>query len=145
MAGIVVPDSGEVILLQWMLRTAFLIDEPVLYHLFVNNFQPNKQSVRADFVEPTFPGYDVVPVDRADWVFPTVVGGVASTFRNDGFISWMATSGPGESIFGYFVTDEDDAVVIWAEAFPAPQVVNTVNAVLVFPTMRLHSELEPEP
>lgn len=142
--AIVVPDEGELVLLNWMLRTAFLVDEPVHFHLFDIFYLPHGNSHVVDFHEASFPGYDIIEVLREDWAFPASIGGVASINYAPGFLSWQASSGPDVAIWGYFVTNEADDTCLWAEPFNPFQTVSTTVPVLVLPAMRLHSEDEEE-
>jgi hypothetical protein len=140
----VVPDLGEKQLLGVMLKTALLVDANWRLHLFQNNYSPNRVSEITDFVEANFDGYDVVELDRSVWLDPVSIGGVAYSTYGTSLVSWLATSG-SQTVYGYYVTDADDTVVLWAERTTTGTVVTTFTPFQMLPLMRLHSEFEPAP
>lgn len=142
--SIVVPDLGEKYLLKTMLQTALATDEPLHLHLFKNNYTPNRESELDDFVEADYSGYAIIQLDRSEWRDPVTMNGVAVTLYGLTPLSWVSASGT-QTVHGYYVTNEADDLVIWAERFVTPALITTSSGpVLVF-LMRLHSELEPAP
>lgn len=142
--AIVVPDLGEIELLKVMLQTALAVDQVWHVHLFQNDYHPNRESVLDDFVEATFSGYEVLDLNRDQWLDPVTIGGVASTTYGVTLASWVSTSG-SQVVYGYYVTDEGDSVVLWAERTSDGTVVSTSTPYQMLPLMRLHSESEPPP
>lgn len=137
--SLVVTNAGQLDLLELLLKTALLVDETFHLHLYSNNYDPTKTSVLGDFTECMFSGYDVVELFRTDWQTPVQVGDYAQSLYGTTFVSWLALSG-SQTCYGYFVTDESDAAVIWAELLQVPQTVTTATPILIWPLLRLKSD-----
>lgn len=84
-------------------------------HLFVNDFSPNSLSVVADFTEATFAGYAASALGASN--------GPVQLDANNRAVYWEADflAGaivpPGESAYGYYVTNLAGTVLYWAERF----------------------------
>lgn len=141
--ALVVPDLGEVELLRRMLRPETGDADTLKLKLYKNNYTPVKASVLANFTECDFDGYAAADLDPANWDGPTSTAGVAVTVNSAGATTWYATSG-SQNAYGYYVTNHDGSVVLWAERFPsAPLTISTTIPALVVPVMQLHSESQP--
>lgn len=142
--ALIVPDEGEPLLLDQLLIVE-ADPGPVWHlHLYQNDYSPNKTSTLADFTEADFSTYAIVELLRSDWQASAEFGGAAYSFYGVTFIEWFAGSG-SQVIYGYYVTDEADEFVLWCERFPTPQTASVVNSVKMQPSMRLRSEVEPDP
>lgn len=141
---LVVPDLGEIFLLDLLLREDVSSADRFLLHLYKNDYSPNRVSELIDFEEATFAGYEVVELARDQWSESETVGGYAVSLYGTGYQQWVATTGD-QDIYGYYVTDQADEVVLWAERFGTMVTVSEVNPVLLIPVMRLRSEYQPAP
>jgi len=111
MANVVVPDAC---LVECMLR---MMASDVHYHLFTNPLGVSKSTVLGDFTECAMTGYAPVNVAAADWVVSGVVAhrGFVATAP----ITFTASAGGPNNIYGYFVTDVADAVLLWCITWDA--------------------------
>lgn len=93
-------------------------------HLFQNNYTPLNTSVLGDFTEATFSGYTSQNI--ATW-------GVAAVAAHVGTITpapltfTRNSTGAGQTIYGYYVTDAGFTKLYWAERDPAAPVTLTNN------------------
>jgi hypothetical protein len=110
--ALVVTTLGENRLLQAMLGVNALVS--VTYHLYGNNWLPQQSDTLADYVELTLTGYAPVAVPAQSWtVTQDTLGGAVATAAA---ILWSITqAGP---VYGYYVTDPANSVVLWAEVIP---------------------------
>lgn len=139
----VFPDEGELVLLRRML-TPDAGDADMLHlHLFKNNFDPLKDSVLADFTEADFAGYAAADIDPANWLAPSTVAGRAQTSYNPAPVVFTVSSG-SQNVYGYYLTDNADSVVLMCERFGnAPQNLTPSVPGLVVLIVQLRSENEP--
>jgi hypothetical protein len=110
-----VVDGGLDILLDDMTDVA-AVGKPFRMHLYKNNHTPAHDDDISDYVECTFSGYTGgkdIAFAAAVFVGPQsqVVGTQLNWQHNGG--------GTANDVYGYFVTDQADAVLIWAERDPA--------------------------
>lgn len=141
---LVVPDEGELVLLDVLLRANVSPSLNWVVRLYANNYTPNRESLLIDFTEASFGGYLPKLLTRSSWTSPaTVAGSAQSTYGTD-YLVWTASSG-SETVYGYYVTDAPATVCLWAERFLNPMTVTDLNPALVLPLMRLRSENQPAP
>lgn len=104
-------------------------------HLFTNNHTVTRNSVLSDFVECDFDGY--ASQDPA-WVAAVQSGSedVALAPALE-FIAGAGLAGP-QTVYGYFVTDDDDEYS-WGETFvDGPTTVTVVGQIVrIFPQLKL--------
>jgi hypothetical protein len=93
-----------------------------LVGLFVNNITPDRETVLGDFVEPSWPGYGRVELFTFDWQSPVIVDDRAELVYGSSPIAW-ANDGSIQTVFGYFVVNDLDDGIMWAEAFGTPRVM----------------------
>lgn len=144
MPALVVPDEGELVLLERMLRLDEYTTQGFLIHLYTNDYTPNRESEYADFTEVVLAGYSAQALANADWNAPTTVGGVAQSVYGTGLVSFTVTGGT-TPVYGYFVTDEGETTCIWAQRFDALRTLDSGNPVQLIPILRLYSESQPAP
>jgi len=109
---LIVPTSGEKVLLQSMLGQAPLAS--VNYHLYSNNWTPQRTDTISAYTELILPGYALITVNPGSWTFSAdSFGGSQATAPA---ISWTCV-GPGPC-YGYYVTDPSNGIVLWAELLP---------------------------
>jgi len=103
------------------------------YHLYSNNFVPTDAMVIGDFTENTFPGYASQSVVAAGWSSPADDGTCSSTSAASQV--YTATGASSQSAYGYYVTDNADGALLFAELFtggPVP-LSTTGSSVTVIP------------
>lgn len=85
-------------------------------HLFSNNVTVSPTSVLTDFTECTFAGY--VEQSLGTWSTPAIQGDGSSGSSPDD-VSFTPTSSLGSgTIYGGYVTDSTDTMLLWAWNFP---------------------------
>ena len=95
-------------------------------HLYQNDIAPSPSTLLADFVEATFDGYAAPVVTPASWpiflqgISQAVAVGPAQVFSPTGNVT-------PNVIYGYYVTDNTGARLLWAERFAEPKVMNGVT------------------
>lgn len=89
------------------------------YHLYTNVAVITDAVVLGDLTEATFPGYSTTDQGAANWGAPAD-DGTCATSQTTAPLVWVATGVSGESAHGYYVTDNADGALLWAEPFPAP-------------------------
>lgn len=113
--ALVVTNSGELTILQWMLRLA---GGNLTLHLYKNNYTPTATSTTGDFTECDFAGYAEVEMLR---------GTFSSAFLNAGLVAEIAyptqtfNFGEDQTVFGYYLTDSSGNLVA-ADKLPQPRV-----------------------
>ena len=107
--ALLVPDAGEVAMLDMLLGTA--TPEAQTLKLYTNNYDAVEGSVAGSFTEATGSGYSAKSLARATWNAASSAGGVSSktypaqTFNFTGSIT----------IVGYFVVGATSGTILWAE------------------------------
>lgn len=97
---------------------AALFAATVHVHLFVNNISPNKDTAIGDFVEATFVGYAVPSLGVL--VGPVSLTNAAEALMQDVNFIGASIVPPGETTYGYYLTDNTDAVLYLSESFTQP-------------------------
>lgn len=80
--------------------------------LFENNYTPVEASVVGDFTEATFSGYAAITLTGASWTLTTADPAVADYAQQT-----FTASAAGNSVYGYYVTNNAGTVLMWAERF----------------------------
>jgi hypothetical protein len=84
-------------------------------HLYKNNVTPTTSSTVGSFTESTFTGY--AAQDISGWAYDTVASHVADMVASSNTFTRTST-GAGESVYGYFVTDQAGTTLYFAELDP---------------------------
>lgn len=127
MAAVVI-DSGKKALLDRLTGAGTTTLANCRYHLFVSNVVPNHADTLGTYTEASYTGYA-----------NQVAGGWAasnldSTFHatsNGSNLTWANSSGGPVSLYGYYVTDNANAVLLFAERFAGAPVTISVGFALV--------------
>jgi hypothetical protein len=132
--ALVVPDVGEVELLDKMLKDALSVDESMTLQLY-SAVSPaiSENSVAGDFTACTFTGYVTKTITRASWAGAATAGGVTSTTSTQ--LSWSPTS--PQTVLGYWLVGATSAVLLWAEAFGSSRSVQNGDTLQLTPRMEL--------
>jgi len=103
-----------------------LLSETVVYHLYANNFTPDKSSTLGSFTEATVGGYAPIQIDPPDWIAPSTSGHVASNMA--ALITFVASAGLTQDCYGYYVTDLGGTNLRWFAIFDTqPTELNDVG------------------
>jgi len=101
--------------------------------LFNNNIVPDRGTVLADLIEPTFAGYNPVVVAAWGELHDPVTSEIFQIALAPGVFS--LSSGPGDTIYGAFITDGAGGVLA-VERFDTPQIiVNPGDSVIFLPKL----------
>jgi hypothetical protein len=111
-------------------------------HLFKSNHTPADGDVLATYtaIESTFPGYAAQTV--TGWGAPVVSAHVATVTAAQLTFTRNAT-GATENVYGYYVTDAANTVLLWAELDPNAPIglTNNGDQYLVTPSVAQQSAL----
>jgi len=124
----VVVNEGLESILRSLLRDSVLGTE---IRLFTNAVAVTVDTVLADLVEATFPGYVGIPANTLTWPDPAI--NVDGEAESDGpLMEWEATSDPAspETIRGLYVVVKDNLAVeslYLAYSFPDPTVITVTG------------------
>ena len=120
---IVVPQSGASVLLEKGLDGLTATQHVRLYQ---NDYAPSPTSLLADFVAATYDGYAAAAITPATW--PIFLQGISQAVAvGPGLVFSPTGSTTPNLIYGYYVTDNTGARLLWAERFAEPKVLNGVT------------------
>lgn len=138
--ALVVPNVGEVELLDKMLKDALDTDENYVLKLFHTNVTPDANSTASSFVEATFTNYAAVTLTRTNWSAAVTNGsGKAESSYGSSALSWTCGA-TGDTIYGYWVIGATSGVCLWAEAFNTSRVLADSDVLNLTPKFSLSSE-----
>ncbi len=143
MPDIIVPFEGEIALLDTLLRATDFSSREWFLHLYQNDFGPVRNTVVADFVESTFPGYAPLELVDSTWLDPIIIGTVASTTYGAGPVTFTPEYDTGEPVFGYYVTTASGALCLWCQRFDFSTIPTTLAPVIFRPVLTLKSLFQP--
>lgn len=109
--SLIVPDTQELIVINGILNRAMTM------RLYSNDYTPTGSSTVAAFTECAGGGYIAKPLSFANW---NIVSGDPTQASYRTTQTWTFTgalSGPGTA-YGYYVTQDSDGALLWAERFP---------------------------
>lgn len=99
-------------------------------HLYKNNIQPTNQTVLGDFVEADYDGYASESLTAWGATFLNGDGNAESVAPN---ITFTCTGDTTPNIvYGYYITDAADAVLLMSGKFDAPETMNSAANAFVF-------------
>jgi len=103
--------SGDVLLLEYMLNVTAQADCEV--HLYNNNHTPTPTDSLTNYTESQANNYSAFRLFGAQW---TVASGV-SAGATANYATQNFNFSTADTIYGYFVTSPNKAVLLWAEIF----------------------------
>ncbi len=136
---LVVPDQGELRLLDTMLKLALSTNENHILKLYQNNYTPVAASAPGSFTEATFTGYAARTLTRSTWNAAVTVSTKGETSYGTTPQSWTCGV-TGNTIYGYWVEGSTSAKVLWAELFATSRVLATGDILNITPKFTLVSE-----
>jgi hypothetical protein len=87
--------------------------------LWKNDLYPDARTVVADLVESTWGGYLPVTLTRSLWSSAVLDGDRAVSTWGLVPITWSATTGPAEVVYGYAMIDQTAGVIRYVQRFDA--------------------------
>lgn len=139
MSNLIVPNAGELVLQNTLLKTALLSDQALLLKLFQNNYTPVDSTVTADFTEANFTSYTSKSLARATWNDATTVSGAAVSTYGSSPQTWTCGT-TGNTIYGYYIVGATDNITRWAQRFDNPIVLTNGLTLGVTPTFSGYSQ-----
>lgn len=136
--ALVVPQEGELQLLDKMLRAALSVDENYILLLFQNNYTPDTNATASLFTEATFSGYAAMTLSRANWNASTIVSSKAQSSYGSNPQTWTCGV-TGNTIYGYWVQGATSGKVLWAERFAVARTLATGDVLNITPQFTLVS------
>lgn len=136
--GLVTPNTGELELLNKMLKAELAADEDYILKLFTNNFTIDANTVTGDFVEANFTGYVQKVLYRGNWSDPDT-NGSGKAFVEYAEQSWNVGVS-GNTVYGYYVLGANSNICLWAEKFASPRTLSDGDELLLTPVFTLNSE-----
>ena len=136
---LVVPDSGELRLLDTLLKLALSQDENQILKLYQNNVTPTQDSVPASFTEANFTGYAARTLLRSGWNNAVTVSNKAESSFGSTPQSWTCGT-TGNTINGYWVEGSTSGKCLWAERFSTSRVLASGDVLNITPKFTLSSE-----
>jgi hypothetical protein len=120
--ALLVPDVGEVVLLNSMIRTT--TPESQTLKLYSNNITPAEGDTAATYTESVAPGYAAVALTRGTWTGAATAAGVTTSTYPQQTFSFTGTG----TIYGYFIVGTTSTILLWSELmFSGGQVFNNLD------------------
>lgn len=136
---LVVPDQGELELLDKMLKDALSTNENYILKLYRNDYTPASNSAPGSFTEANFTNYAARTLTRINWNAAVTVSGKAESSYATTPQSWTCGA-TGNTIYGYWVEAATSAKVLWAERFSTSRVLANGDVLNITPKFTLASE-----
>jgi hypothetical protein len=111
--ALLVPNVGEVKALSYLVNKA--TPDDLKLHLYTNNKTPAEADTVSDYTECAVAGYALATLTGATWTVATDgSNNSTATYPQVTFTFTAATT-----CYGYYVTNNSNATLMWAEAFPS--------------------------
>lgn len=136
---LIVPDQGELRLLDIMLKLALSTNENHILKLYKNDVTPAAASVPGSFTEANFTGYAARTLTRTLWNTAVTVSTKAESSYGTTPQSWTCGT-TGNTIYGYWVEGSTSAKCMWAERFSTSRVLASGDILNITPKFTLASE-----
>jgi hypothetical protein len=132
--ALLVPDAGEVAMLDSLLKTAS--PEPLTLKLYSNNYDAVEGSIAGSFTEATIAGYASKALARATWGGASSAAGVTtSTYGTPQVFNFTGTG----TVVGYYIVGTSSGTIYWAERLYAAtgQTFNNGDSLTITPKITL--------
>ena len=135
--ALVVPNVGEVAMLNAMIGVAGKATPPFTMKLFSNNVTPTGASVAGDFTEVPGGGYASISLAAGTWV---VAGNAPSTmtYPLQAFAFTGATGAPG-TVYGYIIVDANGVLLVAEQLPTVPFTPSSSNGIIIQPLITMAS------
>ena len=138
--ALVVPQEGELQLLQKMLKVALSTDETYILKLYRTNVTPNSATAKTSFTEANFTGYAARTLTRANWSAGVIYGSAAAEVSYGTTPQSWTCGTTGNTIYGYWVEGAASTKVLWAELFATARVLANGDILNLSPKFTLQSQ-----
>lgn len=135
--ALIVPASGENLLLTWALTDA--TTENLELKLFQSDISIDDESVAGDFAEADFSDYAEKTLNRSGWDSVSQDVNDKASIQYDTTQSWTCGA-TGNTIYGYYVVGATSGTLVWAEKFAESQVLTDGVQLSLLPRFTLASE-----
>jgi len=136
--ALITPNSGELELLDKMIKDALDTDEDYTLKLFKSDTTPDKDTVSNDFTEADFTDYAAKTLTRANWGAASTVNDKAeSTYGSQQ--SWTCGAS-GNTVYGYWIEGATSGTCLWAERFATSRTLVENDQLNITPKITLNSE-----
>ena len=139
MCALIVPNQGEIELLDKCLRDALSVDENTILKLYTNNYTPDANTAPGSFTEAAFTNYAARTLTRANWNAAVTTSGKAESSYGSSAQSWTCGA-TGATCYGYWCEGATSAKVLWAEKFATARVLAENDILNLVPKFTLSSE-----
>jgi len=133
--ALLVPNEGELELLDNMLKEATTADDAYELKLYKNDKTPANADAVANYTAATFTNYTLRTLTRAGWNAAADSAGVAETSYSS-VQSWTCGAS-GNTIYGYWVEAATSNNVLWAERFATSRVLAEGDVLNITPKFTL--------
>jgi hypothetical protein len=138
--ALIVPQEGELQLLQKMLKLALSTDEVYILKLYRTDVTPNSSTSRTSFTEANFTGYAARTLTRANWSAGVINGSNAAEMSYGTTPQSWTCGATGNTIYGYWVEGATSTKVLWAERFATSRVLANGDVLNITPKFTLQSQ-----
>lgn len=141
MPKIVVPEVGAASMTYWLLNPSLIPFPTLSLCQFVNDIEPDWDTVAGDFVEASYDGYERKTVEPGMWDVaigddPPIVGTYQEQF------TWTAGTDSG-TVYGYYLLWESESQAIWCQRFDVPITLEDGLVIKIRPKLSLWSRCIP--
>ena len=137
---LVVPQEGELQLLQKMLSLALSTNENYILKLYKTAVTPNSVTAKTSFTEANFTNYAARTLTRSSWSAGIINGsGAGEASYGTTPQSWTCGA-TGNTVYGYWVEGATSAKVLWAELFGTSRVLASGDILNLTPKFTLQSQ-----
>ena len=114
--ALLVPNVGEERMLRLITHTttAASTNGNLMLRLYKTDVTPTSTQTLVDYTEATFTGYAATECTSGSW---TITAGAPSDATQSSATTFTCGAATSESIYGYFLTQQDSSVLMWAEKF----------------------------
>jgi len=118
----VVTNDGKQKYLEYCVCVSPNPDEKCTLEIFINDFEPDDESVTADFTPATFVGYSPLTISPGDWEPIAIVDNVANVSLTTPPL-FQCTGGSPQVIYGWYLRGDDTGLTYLAQRFNVPRVM----------------------
>jgi hypothetical protein len=118
--AIIVPNEGEIELLDKMLVDALHTNETYILRLFKNDYTPSATTVVGSFLEADFTNYAEKTLTRGGFNSAVLNAYNEAEVTYGGEQSWTCGA-TGNTIYGYYVVGNTSGRVLWCQRFGEPR------------------------
>lgn len=136
--AIIVPDAGELELLDKMIRDALSVDEDYYLRLYKNDYTPDSSSVLGNFTQADFTDYAQKTLSRSGFNAAATNGSDEGEIAYGAEQAWTCGS-TGNTVYGYYVVGETSNVVLWCQRFSAARSMAQGDVIRITPSFVLRS------